>query len=104
MESGIFSSTSQSKLENIDTMLTNLKHLLVVLRSDELLACGLNSNQMEVDEELDKISTAVARTCATLPMETTNTIEYLWSREVGEIQDMDVLAAIRAARNLERYR
>ncbi|KAF2812458.1 kinase-like protein [Mytilinidion resinicola] len=92
------------RLRSTDTVLASLSHLLDVLRSGEIVARGANSSQSEADEFLRKVSTAVDSACATLPIEAQEGMQELWSREVSEIQEIEVLAAIRAAPKPERYR
>lgn len=103
-KSAFFRLHHEEQLQSIDTVLVTLSHLLTVLSSVSVAVCSTDNELPIANDFLKEISGAIDSASATLPTEALATMQDLWSREVGEIQSIDVLAAIRGARKPERYR
>ncbi|OCK74720.1 hypothetical protein K432DRAFT_386647 [Lepidopterella palustris CBS 459.81] len=97
------------KLQKIDDLFAKLANLCSVLDEVNLRAYPTEVVTVEPIEStreglLSKLWSTVDSICQSLPNILQEKIEERWSRAVCEIQDIEVLNAIRAAPKPERYR
>lgn len=97
-------STYEVHLSSINTMHLKLAELQYTLKSAGVRTSIARICPLETESLLQNLCTAVDSVCSIPPVEAQERREELWSQRVCEIQNIEILAAIRAAPKPERYK
>lgn len=92
------------KLQNVDHLFSTFANFLDLLVSDMFISPSSDEVEQQVSGPMSKLWAANDSLLAYLSNEDRRRIQDLWTRTVCEVQDIGVLAAIRTAMALERYR
>jgi serine/threonine protein kinase len=97
-------SSYEVNLRSINTMHPKLAKLQCILKSAAVCTSISRICLSETESLLQDLCTAVDSVCSMPPVEAHERREELWSKRVCEIQNIQILAAIRAAPKPERYK